>query len=115
MNKKTIYKFLIILTISLMTLFVYSNTSFAKINTSVNIGTGMRNDAAPVANKVIGIIKVIGIFVAIGMTMVVGIKYMVSSVEERAEYKKTAIAYIIGAILIFATTGVISYIYDIFN
>ena len=49
------------------------------------------------------------------MTMIVGIKYMLCSVEEKAEYKKTAIAYLIGALLIFATTGIISYINDIMD
>lgn len=115
MNKKKLYKTIIILiAISIISL-IMSNAVFAKINTNVSIGTKLRNEAATVGNRVVGAIRVIGVFVSVAMTMVIGIKYMVCSVEEKAEYKKTAIAYLIGAILIFATTQFINFIYDIMN
>ena len=40
---------------------------------------------------------------------------MLSSVEEKAEYKKTVIAYMVGAILIFATAQLVGFIYDTMN
>lgn len=53
-------------------------------------------------NTVVGIIKVVGVFVAVGALMAIGIKYMMGSAEEKAEYKKVMIPYIIGAVLLFA-------------
>ena len=40
-------------------------------------------------------IKVVGTFLAVGILMVIGIKYVTGSVEEKANYKKTMIPYII--------------------
>jgi len=47
--------------------------------------------------------------------MVLGIKYMMGSAEEKAEYKKTMIPYIIGAILLFAATTIANAIYTFAN
>ena len=44
--------------------------------------------------------------------MVLGIKYMMGSAEEKAEYKKTFIPYIIGAVLLFAASAFASQLYS---
>ncbi len=38
---------------------------------------------------------------------------MIGSAEEKAEYKKTMIPYIIGAILIFASTTIVNIVYNL--
>lgn len=114
MNKNVWCKVLIILTIILMFVLLISNITFATIDTNINSITP-NNEISELGNRITGAIKLIGIFVSVAMTMVIGIKYMVMSVEEKAEYKKTAIAYLTGAILIFATTQLIDFIYDIMN
>lgn len=58
-------------------------------------------------------ITVIGIVVSIIMVMALGIKYMVGSIEERAEYKRTMIPMLVGAILIFASSTLVSIIYSL--
>lgn len=40
---------------------------------------------------------------------------MVGSAEEKAEYKKTMIPYLVGAILIFASTTIVNVVYNIAN
>ena len=45
--------------------------------------------------------------------MLIGIKYMLGSVEEKAEYKKTMIPYIIGCIFIFSISTIVSVIYSL--
>jgi len=57
-----------------------------------------------VGNMIVGVIKVIGIFVAVAALMIVGVKYMMGSAEEKAEYKKVMIPYIIGALLLFGAS-----------
>lgn len=117
MKKKVLYKFLIgFIVISIVILLLSSVVFAGTINTTgVQIGTRLINEAAPIGNRVVGVIKVVGIFVSVAMTMIVGIRYMLSSVEEKAEYKKTAIIYFVGAVLIFATTQFIDFIYNIMN
>ena len=115
MNKTILYKIIIVLITILVFIMLISNTVFAgTINTNIST-IKPSNDMAKFGNHIIGAIKVIGTFVAVIMTMIVGIKYMLSSVEEKAEYKKTVIAYMVGAILIFATAQLVGFIYDTMN
>ncbi len=67
------------------------------------------------ANIIIGAIRVIGVVVAVVTLGVLGIKYMTGSVTDRADYKKTMIPYLIGALVFFALTqfiGIIASIAD---
>ena len=66
-------------------------------------------------NKIIGAIQLIGSIVSVLTLVVLGIKYMTGSVEERAEYKKTMMPYVIGAALIFAASALAQVIYGFFN
>lgn len=59
-----------------------------------------------------GIIQVVGTMVAVGMLGVLGIKYVLGSAEQKAEYKKSMIPYIIGAILIFGFSNTTQIIYE---
>lgn len=65
------------------------------------------------ANVIIGIIKTVGIVLSVLVLIILGIKYMVGSVSEKAEYKKTMIPYLIGAIMLFAIPQLVQIIYDI--
>jgi len=42
--------------------------------------------------------------------IVIGIKYMVGSVEEKAEYKKTMVPYLVGAIMLACTSAIVKLI-----
>ncbi len=66
-------------------------------------------------NQIIGIITTVGIVVSVVVLVVLGIKYMIGSAEEKAEYKKTMIPYIIGAVLVFAASTIASIVMSISN
>ena len=59
------------------------------------------------------VLAVIGIVISVVVVTIIGIKYMLGSVEEKAEYKKTMIGYLIGALLLFSTTTVANILYNI--
>ena len=40
---------------------------------------------------------------------------MMGSAEEKAEYKKTMIPYLVGALLIFAATTIVNVVYNMFS
>lgn len=65
------------------------------------------------ANKVVEIVSTIGSILSVIVIIVLGIKYMVGSVEERADYKKTMLPFLIGAIFIFAASSIASIVYHI--
>lgn len=62
------------------------------------------------ANKILSVISTIGITVAVIALMILGIKYMIGSVEEKAEYKKSMIPYIIGILLLVSTSAIVGLI-----
>lgn len=64
---------------------------------------------------IVTIMQTVGIVVAVVILLVIGIKYMIGSAEEKAEYKKTMIPYIVGAILIFASTTIVNVVYNLAN
>lgn len=63
--------------------------------------------------NVLGIVQVIGSVVSVIILMAIGIKYMLGSVEEKAEYKKTLMPYLIGAALVFSGTTIPQILYQI--
>jgi type IV secretory pathway VirB2 component (pilin) len=63
-------------------------------------------------NKIIKIISTIGVVVSVIVLIVLGIKYMMGSAEEKAEYKKTLMPYLIGAGLVFAASSIANIVYN---
>ena len=88
-------------------------TTIGTVNVTPN--STNTNSITDIGNKVMGIIQVIGTIAAVAIVMVLGIKYMMGSAEEKAEYKKTMIPYLVGAILLFAATTVATAIYNFAN
>lgn len=108
-------KVMIILTIFMLIILVVFNFSFAATidnpmdNPNQYKPGGLQNadEVKNIGNVIIGIVQFIGSFVSVLVLIVMGIKYMTGSVEEKAEYKKTMVPYIIGAILVFAITNIL--------
>lgn len=65
-----------------------------------------QQDVTNIGNQIIGIITTVGVVVAVVILLVLGIKYMMGSASEKAEYKKTMIPYLVGAILIFGASAI---------
>ena len=59
-----------------------------------------------VGANIVSIITTIGIIVAVIVLLILGIKYMMGSASEKAEYKKTMIPYLVGAVLIFGASAI---------
>ena len=72
--------------------------------------TTSATDIKPITDKagiILGTINVIGIVVAVIVIIIIGIKYMIGSVSEKAEYKKTMIPYLVGALMLASITTII--------
>ena len=91
-------------------LAVDPNTVLNGLNGNGNVQT---NDLTKVGNNIVTIIQDVGIVIAVIVLLVIGIKYMMGSASEKAEYKKTMIPYIVGAVLIFAGTSLVRVIYSL--
>ncbi len=58
------------------------------------------------------LVRTIGIIISVGTLLLIGIKFMLGSVEEKAQYKQTMVPWIIGAIMIFAMTYIPTFLYN---
>lgn len=72
--------------------------------------SGAAVTAQNLIGKIINIAQVIGMGVAILMLIVLAIKYISASPEGKAEIKKNATIYIVGAVVLFAATGILQII-----
>lgn len=118
MNKKTMKILAFVVTLFMVIAMMSSVVNAASgVNLTpnqitANIDSNSQTQITSVGRKIVGIIQVIGIVIAVVVIMVVGIKYMMGSVEEKAEYKKTMMPYIIGAVLIFAGSTLANVVYQ---
>lgn len=77
---------------------------------------GVREDdqaMEDMTETVLGVINIVGIIASVVVLMIMGIKYMLGSIEEKAEYKKSMTSYVIGAILLFAVPTIANILYNI--
>lgn len=65
------------------------------------------------SNIIVGTVQVIGTVIAVIVLTVMGIRYMVSGIEERAEFKETMIPYMIGAGALLIISNVVGLIYSV--
>lgn len=126
MNKRKVINviiFVLILTMSLS--FIYFKTYAANGFDKAGI-TGDKNafvsDVTPksVSNlvnesviSVITIMRIAGITIAVVMLLVVAMKYMISSAGDRADIKKHAVVYVVGALVLFGVTGILGMLSNI--
>ena len=112
--KKTV-KIMSVILVIIMALTSISTIAFADVKSDVKaLGENATNSQViNFGKQIVPIVRAVGIIAAVVILMVVGIKYMMGSAEEKAEYKKTMPAYVIGAILVFAASQIIGFIIDI--
>lgn len=114
-------KKILIISILLITIIISFICNYSYADTDLGLGDlNSYKGNAEVSNSVtsrmgviLGIIQVIGIVVSVVMLVVIGIKYILGSVEEKADYKSSLLPYLIGAILIFTGTYVPQLIYNL--
>lgn len=64
---------------------------------------------------ILGAIRNISVVTAVIIVMIIGLKYILGSVEEKANYKTTMLPYIIGCVMAVAGTTIVSFIYNSMN
>lgn len=74
--------------------------------------TAASTEVKTIGQKILGIVQIVGTTASIITLIILGIKYMMGSVEEKAEYKKTLMPYLIGAVFVLAAVNITTWIYD---
>lgn len=99
---------LIVLIIFTLTTIVYGDWGLNDLTGDTSKTGGLKSAGADVLTYLAIIASAISIIAMIAL----GIKYMLGSVEEKAEYKKTLLPYFIGACFVFGATTIASTIYN---
>lgn len=104
-----IVTFAMIMTLSFSVFAADIKPNEIKANTSSNVSTSVKD----LGGKVLGVFQTAGVAIAVIIIIVLGIKYMMGSASEKAEYKKTMIPYLIGAICVFAAPTIANIVYEL--
>ncbi len=102
----------------IMILISVGTTVFATVtgvnspSTMTGADVGGTDTIEKMGNQIITILTIIGVIASVIVLIVLGIKYMMGSAEEKAEYKKTMMPYIIGAGLVFAASSIAGMLYS---
>lgn len=119
MNKTMKIISVLLLAIILITVttnvFAASGTMMTPSEVEAQVSYGSDTTLQQKAGKVIGMLRNIAVIAAVIILTILGIKYMLGSVEEKAEYKKSFMPLIIGIVLVVSGTAVASFIFNMIS
>ena len=116
---KKVMKIVAILLVAMMVVAVGTQVVFStQSDDGLNIGqfnnrkdtSGASESSQNIIGALINIVQIIGTGVAIIMLIVLAIKYISAAPGDKADIKKHAVVYVVGAIVLFAATGILQII-----
>ena len=114
MSKSSIMKIFSVALIVAMVAMCLSNVVFAEMPDPSSFNGNTSGDTAStfnsILNTILGIVQVIGVAVAVIMLIVLAIKYISAAPGDKAEIKKHAVVYIVGAVVLFGASGLLGII-----
>lgn len=113
MSKRNIMRIFSIALMVAMIAMCLSNIAFADMPDPSDFKgseSTTKNSFNNILDTVLGVVQVIGVAIAVIMLIVLAIKYISSAPGERAEIKKHAVVYIVGAVVLFGATGLLQII-----
>ena len=115
MNKKLVRIFSIVLMVIMLCSIALNVFALSPSEIQGKPNPTGSNEIKNVGMSIVGILQTVGIILSVVILIVLGIKYMMGSAEEKADYKKSMMPYIVGAALIFAASAFAQVIYQFFN
>ena len=104
-----------IVAILLVAIIALSTTVSAKLSWDINSIQASNSSAAAnsvknMAGEILSVVQVVAMAVAVIMLIVLAIKYISAAPSDKAEIKKHAVVYVVGAVVLFAATGILEII-----
>lgn len=116
-KKETAIKILAAMLTILMLTMCMSSTIFATSGDyldpstiTANDNTGAAGSVQTAAGNILAIVQVVAVATAIIMLIVLAIKYISSAPNDKAEIKKNAVVYVVGAVILFGASGLLGLI-----
>ena len=108
--KKKILKIFMLIVCAMLILSIVSNVNAAIVKSTFTGELGNAESSTDrivtVVSAVLLIIRIAGVAIAVVILMVIACKYMIASAGDRADIKKYAMSYIIGAVIMFGTAQI---------
>ena len=99
-----------------MLICTITTTCFAEKVGTVEIPDGTAGDTSKIAQKaanIVATLRNIAAIVAVVIIAILGIKYMLGSVEEKAEYKKSFMPLIVGIVVVTLALQIAAMIFSL--
>lgn len=106
-------KLITFLTVIAIAMLLVPHNIYAKMDTSVTLNTKEAGSTNKITSQILGTVQVIGSIISVMALVIIGIRYMMSSVEEKANIKGILVYYVVGAVLVFATSNVLGVAWDL--
>lgn len=114
-NLRVLKVLLVVLVIAMCALTVTTSV-YADHDWSTDISTvdglsgndDLDNSAKTIVGAIISVMRIVATGIALIMIIAVAVKYMSAAPGDRADIKKHAVPFVIGAIVLFASSGILS-------
>lgn len=114
--KKTIKVVSILLMIMMIVFALSTIVRATDVNSIIdqmkNTNNADTSGISQIGGQIANILTTIGIVIAVIVILILGIKYMMGSASEKAEYKKTMIPYLVGAVLILGGSAIVKLVFN---
>lgn len=113
---KKITAILLIIVVCMLTVNFITGQVFADnfdvnaFDTEPTQSAGMKNLVNDTAVTAISVMRIVCVTIAIVILLAISMKYMMSAPGDRADIKKHAVHYVIGAFILFGVTGILGII-----
>ncbi len=117
MKKITFILFIIVAIVAITITPTYASVSMGweQVAVSGNTSSTTATAVKDISGTILGVVQVIGVAVAVIMLIVLAIKYISAAPNDKAEIKKHAVVYVVGAVVLFAASGILGIIRDFAN
>lgn len=85
----------------------FSEVDEKKITENASDTSGAAKSVNRIIGAILTVVQVVGSGVAVIMLIVLAIKYISAAPSDKAEIKKHAVVYVVGAVVLFAASGII--------
>ena len=77
------------------------------------ITTADQKKTSEIIGNVLGYLRIFGAVLSVIVAAIIGLKYIFSSLEEKANYKENAIPYVVGIFILASATTIPAMIWDL--
>ena len=106
---------LIVVIINISTCFATTPANFNFDDFDKTADASLTNPVRDAAGAILSVVRIVGTGVAIIILAVVGMKYMIAAPGDRADFKKAAIQYVIGAVIVFGASNILTILIPVFR